>query len=190
MDRADEDLMRDVQLGRFESFEELVRRYRGPLLRLSSSQLADPMAAEDVVQEAFLAIFAARNSYRPEAPFRTWLWTIALNLCKKSARRAARPASSRRTAESAQLEWSASGSSKTSSLQQLLRTEQNELLRFALEQLPEAQADALRLRFFGELKFEEIAAAMNCSLNGAKMRVKYGLIKLARLLPPPEEQDS
>jgi len=179
--------MRDVQLGRSESFEELVRRYRSALLHLAFSKLSDPASAEDVVQETFLAVFAARQSYRVDAPFRTWLWTIALNLCKRYALRAARSASSRRALESSQIEWSQPVSAKATNLQPLLRTEQNEQLRFALEQLPEAQADALRLRFFGELKFEEIAAAMDCSLNGAKMRVKHGLIKLARLLPPPEE---
>lgn len=189
MERRDADLMRDVQLGRVEPFEELVRRYRIPLLRLASSKLSDPVAAEDVVQEAFLAVYAARHSYRPEASFRTWLWTIALNLCKKYAQRAARPASSRRAVDPSHIDWSHSQPAKTNSLQQLMRTEQNEQLRFALEQLPEPQADALRLRFFGGLKFEEIAAAMECSLNGAKLRVKHGLIKLARLLPPPEERE-
>jgi len=179
--------MRDVQLGRTESFEELVRRYRAALLHLAFSKLADQVSAEDVVQETFLAVFAARHSYRVEAPFRTWLWTIALNLCKRHAIRAAKPASTRRAAETSQVEWSQPVSPKATSLQQLLRTEQNEQLRFALEQLPEVQADALRLRFFGELKYEEIAAAMESSLNAAKMRVKQGLIKLARLLPPPEE---
>jgi sigma-70-like protein len=45
--------------------------------------------------------------------------------------------------------------------------------------LPTAQADALRLRFFGGLKFEEIADAMQCSLGTAKNRVRWGLMRLA-----------
>jgi RNA polymerase sigma-70 factor (ECF subfamily) len=44
------------------------------------------------------------------------------------------------------------------------------------------QADALRLRFFGGLKFEEIAGAMQCSLSTAKNRVRWGLERMAELV--------
>ena len=42
-------------------------------------------------------------------------------------------------------------------------------------ELPSVMADALRLRFFGELKFQEIADAMSCSISTAKNRVRWGL---------------
>ena len=47
---------------------------------------------------------------------------------------------------------------------------------------PQVQADALRLRFFGGLKFQEIAAAMDCSLTTAKTRVKQGLLQMSEWL--------
>ena len=47
---------------------------------------------------------------------------------------------------------------------------------------PRVQADALRLRFFGGLKFEEISETMQCSLGTAKNRVKWGLMRLAELV--------
>ena len=53
---------------------------------------------------------------------------------------------------------------------------------------PEAQADALRLRFFGGLTFPEIAAAMGCSEAGAKHRVKTGLVKLGQWLTRSDKQ--
>lgn len=189
MERQDEDLMRDVQQGRLASFDDIVHRYRGPLLRAAGSKLADAAAAEDVVQETFLAVFAARHSYRPELPFRTWLWTILLNLCKRDARRRARHPSMQGTDDPGEVFVSPQHPAAPGSLQQLLLVERREQLRLALERLPEAQADALRLRFFGGLKFEEIAAAMESSVNGAKVRVKQGLIRLASLLPLSEEQE-
>jgi DNA-directed RNA polymerase specialized sigma24 family protein len=48
----------------------------------------------------------------------------------------------------------------------------------------------LRLRFFGELKFEEIAQAMECSVSGAKNRVRLGLLQLAMWLNPSAIHDS
>ena len=58
----------------------------------------------------------------------------------------------------------------------------NEELESLLARLPEAQADALRLRFFGELKFQEIADAMGCSLATAKNRVRWGLTTLSSMM--------
>ena len=65
--------------------------------------------------------------------------------------------------------------------------ERSELLDALLAKLPETQADALRLRFFGGLKFQEIAEAMGCSLSSAKNRVRWGLTKLAEYLGPEED---
>ena len=64
----------------------------------------------------------------------------------------------------------------------LLAKEQSEELESLLARLPEAQADALRLRFFGELKFQEIADAMGCSLATAKNRVRWGLTALSNMM--------
>jgi RNA polymerase sigma-70 factor (ECF subfamily) len=190
MEPRDEDLMRDVQDGRIRAFDELVRRYRQPLLRVAASKLIDRASAEDVVQETFLAAFAARGTYRPELPFRTWLWTILLHLCYRHARKQARTAVPPWESVAPQPAVVCQSAESRGGLNQLLAAEKQELLHAALAKLPEVQADALRLRFFGGLKFEEIAAAMNCSLNGAKQRVKQGLLKLAGLVPPPEEQES
>ena len=61
----------------------------------------------------------------------------------------------------------------------MLARERSELLEASLAALPTVQADALRLRFFGGLKFEEIAEAMQCSLGTAKNRVRWGLMRMA-----------
>ena len=182
-------IMRRVQAGDTEQFGVLIRRYRRALLRLAHSRLGDPEWAEDVVQEAFMAAFAGRASYDPSFCFRTWLWTILLNLCKRHwKRRATRPA---------QQPWSellragerclAEPTTETTGLTCVLQAEQVERVRELLAELPEEQADALRLRFFGELTFPEIAAAMNCCLNTAKSRVRYGLQRIAHAMRREEE---
>ncbi len=177
MDARDEDLMRRAQAGELSAFEELVGRYRGPLLRVAASKLTDRLAAEDLVQEALLAAFAARHTFNPQFAFRTWMWTILLRLCEKHRQRESRPI---RAGGSIDPVWAdASAGSGASGLEQLLLSERQDLLHHALTELPEAEADALRLRFFAGLKFEEIAAAMASSVSGAKQRVKHGLERLA-----------
>lgn len=176
-------LMEQVNRGNHAAFEEIVRRYRGRLVRAAESKLGDRDWAEDVAQETLLAVFAARHTFNPAFSFRTWVWTILLNLCRRQwKRRARRPA-----------EWSAPLEGTTEAvlpepvtsetgLSRVLHRERIEQLTAQLRQLPEPQADALRLRFFGELKFTEIAEAMDCSLGTARYRVQSGLRRLAERL--------
>jgi RNA polymerase sigma-70 factor (ECF subfamily) len=72
----------------------------------------------------------------------------------------------------------------------VLATERQTRLAALLDELPEPQADALRLRFFGGLRFEDIARTMDCSLSGAKRRVQTGLIKLAERIRAEEGETS
>ncbi len=146
------------------------------MIRVARSKLQNPAGAEDAVQEAFLAAFAHRQTFDPTKSFRGWLWTILLNVCNRQARRERKhhpPADARSTANQDEpVTWQ-------TGLSELLQNERSELLARWLDELSEVEADALRLRFFGGLQFQEIAEAMNCSLNGAKSRVRRGLERLA-----------
>jgi RNA polymerase sigma-70 factor (ECF subfamily) len=174
-------IMRRVQAGQVELFDLLVERYRGPLLNVAWSKLGELTWAEDVVQEAFLAAFASRATYNPQFAFRTWLWTILLNLCRRNwQRRESRPRehSLPRTNIDNLAGYREPATCETAPAL-LLRVESREEVHRLLARLPEVQADALRLRFFGGLQFAEIALAMNSSLGAAKQRVKNGLAALA-----------
>lgn len=169
---ADRDqlLMQRVQAGDHFPFAELVDRYRPRLLRFSQSSLRDRQLAEDVVQEAFLAVFQARSTYNPTFAFSTWVWTILLNLVRRTRGRIAKRQVREVQAYSGRTE-SATGPP----------AEDREQLDFWLSQIPEAEADALRLRYFGELSFDQIAASMESSVSGAKLRVRNGLERLSEL---------
>ena len=179
----DTEIMERVQRGEHSLFDELVARYQPTLLRVASSKLGESSLTEDVVQEAFLAAFSARHTYNSDFAFRTWIWTILLNLCRRHVGRR------KRNREFSQSVLRASRAtdvpepaSSENGLQHVLHAESRELLSLELDRLPEGQADAIRLRFFGGLKFQEIADAMQCSLRAAKQRVKNGLILLSQRL--------
>lgn len=176
---SDEELMQSAQAGQVSAFEELVRRYRGPLLRVARSKLGDPVLAEDVVQDGLLAAYASRQTFNARASFRTWMWTIVLRLCGRQGRRALTArASGGSTGAVDPVLTQPTGNG----LDALLRAEQSQLVHEALRELPEAQADAIRLRFFGGLAYDEIATAMESSVSGAKQRVRLGLERLAERL--------
>ncbi|MBL8851794.1 MAG: sigma-70 family RNA polymerase sigma factor [Planctomycetaceae bacterium] len=169
---SDAQLMELVQAGQTGLFDELIIRHRPGLLRFAGSSLADRDAAEDAVQEALLAAFAARRTYNPRFAFSTWVYTILLNVCRRHRRRRQPMGDSGGDLA----HWPAGGESP---LDQLLRSETRELLAELLAELPDVEADALRLRFFAGLPFDEIALAMNSSVTGAKVRVRRGLERLA-----------
>jgi RNA polymerase sigma-70 factor (ECF subfamily) len=184
----DGSLVAAVLAGRREAFDLIVRRYERALLFVARGRLGRADLAEDVVQEAFLCALKWLHTYDSKYSFRTWLWTILLNQCSRAAQKLGRQqrvtlaAGSREQSEPvAQL-----ASSEASPLEGLLARESRERIADLLDQLPENQADALRLRFFGGLKFQEIAAAQGVSLTSAKTRVRQGLLTLSQQLRESE----
>ncbi len=172
-----------VCAGKTVAFDELVRRYQLALARVARSRLGRADWADDVVQETFLAAFKSCASYDPRYSFRTWLWTILLNQCHAHYQRRTRGATVEQWSGASQCARDGSEHSESNSpLGALLAKERRQQLELLLAQLTVVQADALRLRFFGGLKFQEIAEAMQCSLNTAKNRVRLGLVRMAELL--------
>jgi len=176
-------LIAAVLAGEREAFAHLVTRYQGPLFKAAISRLGQQTLAEDVVQETFFCALKWLSTYDSKYSFRTWLWTILLNQCSRQGKREARhvPAGS---LENGTKQEATAGRicPERSPLDQVLAREDGRLVHELLARLPEAQADALRLRFFGGLTFPEIAAAMECSEAGAKHRVKVGLVTLSKWL--------
>lgn len=181
---ADGLLIAATLAGEAAAFANLVQRYQPALLRAANSRLGRHEWAEEAVQETFLCAHRWLATYDSRYSFRTWLWTILLNQCSRQAKRESKH-SRQATAESRtalpQL-LSEAPCPQPLPLDQLLARESSDRLHQLLAQLPVAQADALRLRFFGGLTFPEIAAAMQCSEPGAKHRVKTGLLKLSEAL--------
>jgi RNA polymerase sigma-70 factor, ECF subfamily len=184
---SDEDLMARVQAGEAPRFGELAARYRGALLRLAESRLASRTLAEDAVQETLLAAFKSRHTYNRHYTLRTWLWTILLNQCRTVWQRQKRRPQVQAWSQGEDAgpgEWlpaETAGNEPPPDVN-LLAEERREQLERLLAGLSAEQGDALRLRFFGGLKFHEIADAMGCSLGTAKNRVRWGLEKMSAAL--------
>ena len=184
VEQSDAVIVARVKAGEAGAFSLLVARYQSPLLRVARSRLGRLDWAEDVVQETFLAAFKSCAGYDPRYEFRTWLWTILLNQCAAHYHRRIRREETAQSALAAPPVAGANGreTDDVTPLVALLNKERSEQLESLLLQLSLVQADALRLRFFAGLKFQEIAVAMQCSLNTAKNRVRWGLMRMAELI--------
>ncbi len=153
----DLELMLGVRRGEEASFEELLRRYRGPLVNYFSRWLRDPGLAEDLAQEVFLRVYKARARYRPDARFTTWLYRIATNLALNALR-------DRRGMDAP----TDSGNPRADAEQRLVLADRARLIRQAIEQLPENQRAAVLLHKYQELDYRQIAKVLEVSESAVK----------------------
>ncbi len=84
---TDENLIVRVAQGDIRAFELLVTRYQKQALRAAQRFVFDQQEAEDLAQEAFLIVFRKAHKYEPKASFKTWFFTILLNLCRNAAKK-------------------------------------------------------------------------------------------------------
>lgn len=165
----DLELMLGVRRGEEASFEELLRRYRGPLVNYFSRWLRDPGLAEDLAQEVFLRVYRARARYRPDARFTTWLYRIATNLALNALRdRKGMDAPADLGDPRAEAESSAVADSRPTAEQRLMLADRARLIRQAIEGLPENQRAAVLLHKYQELDYRQIAKVLVVSESAVK----------------------
>ena len=185
---ADADLMLRVKRGDAAAFEELVEKYKQPVINLLYRTVRDLDEAEDLAQNVFVQVYKSADRYRVEAKFSTWMFTIARNIGLNELRRRSRhPAESLEAAlepgeESAgrQFEDRASPSAP----EELLQGELVGKVEEALAALPEAQRTAILLYKEKEMSYDEISEIMQCSLSATKSLIHRGRETLKEKLKP------
>src|SRR5215210_5579350 len=84
---TDEELVAKSMDGDVESFNQLVLRWERPIYALAYRVIGRDEDARDVAQETFLRAFRALPGFKGQAKFSSWLYRIALNLCREWSRR-------------------------------------------------------------------------------------------------------
>jgi RNA polymerase sigma-70 factor (ECF subfamily) len=139
----------------------------------------DAAAAGDVTQQVFLKLLGGLRHYRGDAAFSTWLYRIVVNVCVDRARRVkAEPAQ----AEAETLETVPSPVLSHEDL--FARDEVARSVQEAVAGLPAKLRAAILLRYFDDLSYTEMAAALNCSIGTVASRLSRGHRLLARKLAP------
>lgn len=176
---SDEWLMAQVRDGSVAAFQALYERHHRALFNFLVRLLADRPRAEDLLQEAFLRVFLHRETYRPTAAFRTWLFTIARNLALDELRQ-------RRTSrelERGEILGTVTDPGATP-LQQAEGEELGERLQTAVQSLPLSQREVLLLSRFAGLSHEEIARVTGASAAAVRVTLHRALNRLRDLLGP------
>ncbi|MCK9572958.1 MAG: sigma-70 family RNA polymerase sigma factor [Candidatus Omnitrophica bacterium] len=188
--RKDEEIMMEYRAGSVDALEEIFQRYKKPILNYAFKLLSSFADAEDVVGEVFYILTSRKNSYEPVAKFSTWIYTIAHNVSIDRIRRRRKilffwqkkdkDGSSYEELDIPDTRFMPDSDAEDSDIAGYVKK--------AIDKLPFQLKEAIVLRQYHNLSYEEISAVLNCSLSKVKIlifRAKEVLRK--ELLPYMEE---
>lgn len=182
---SDQQLAERMAQGEQEAFELLVTRYHGPLLSYITQQLGDRAKAEDLVQETFIRLIRHLERHGSLDQLRPWLYKVALNLCRDYWR-----SSSYRSEYASANELPDDPDPSPGAEELMERQETVEQIAESLTWLPDVQQDVVRMRFFHDLKLQEIAETMDLPLSSVKSHLYGALRKLKRILSKRAEESA
>ena len=168
MGNYDDQLMRLIAGDDSAAFERLVRRWERPVVRVLTKLVVPASEHDDLAQEVFLRVFRSRQKYRADGQFKAWLYRIVLNVARDAGRKTKRnrtlslpaePELPGRTDDSPDFE---------------VRHE----LRRGLSELLPAVREAIVLKHFAELTFQQISTLTGTPVSTVKSRVHQGLREL------------
>jgi RNA polymerase sigma factor (sigma-70 family) len=181
-DVSDESLMSDLVSGHQDAIGLLYARYAPTILGMAAQALGRP-AAEDIVQDVFLAVWKGAATYDPaRGPVRPWLLQIAHFRIANELRRKSRRPQIQADPEGERL--AAIPEPGPGQTEEVWNAYRQAALRRALEELPPPQRQALGLAFFEQLSHDEIASTLKLPLGTAKSRIRAGLRSLRTRLAP------
>ncbi len=179
---TDEELVARSASGDADSFNQLIARWERPIYALAYRVIGREEDARDVCQETFLRAFRGIAAFKGQAKFSSWLYRIALNLCRDWIRR------ERRTPvvqapEGVDLTELVAERGPAESVEDLVsRRDMSRLVAKAMRALSEEQRTAVVLKEYQGLTFQEIADLLGCPLSTVKTRLYQGLTLLRREL--------
>jgi RNA polymerase sigma-70 factor (ECF subfamily) len=160
------------------AFEQLYDRHHRSAYGLALRILADPGAAEDVVQDAFLTVWRQASTYgEARGTVRAWLLAIVHHRAIDYVRRRSYREERQQPIDDVVLPPDSVDTSE-----EARKNVEGEQVRLALEQLPRDQQDSILLAYFGGLTHDEIARKLGLPLGTVKGRLRMGLQKMRTYL--------
>ena len=159
-----------AQLGDDEAFMQLVDRYSGRLLYYIRRLLEDADRADDVLQDVWLTVYRKINTLRDASAFSVWLYRTARNRAISLLRDDSRYVFVKSYDESEPIDEDRDDPS----------FEDIDKLHRVLTTLSPDQKEAIVLRFFEQMNYQEIAEVMGCSLGTVRSRIHYAKQELRK----------
>lgn len=172
-------VIREVQNGDRERFALLVRKYSGPIYHLAYRMTGSAEEADDLAQEAFILAFRAMGTFDVRKRFFPWLYTIALNAIRTRLKgKGKNPFVKESKGEDDSFPDTGAGDPEM----QLIVLEEQVRVQATLRRVPVRLREAVVLRYFQDLSFQDISIVLNISVAATKQRVYRGLRKMKEIM--------
>jgi len=171
-----------------DAFEILYRRYEKPVLDLIYRMVIDASAAESLCQEAFYRVVKSRKRYQATSQFKTWLFQIAINLCRDRLRRMKHRShlslnAPVRSQNDGGIELQDRISDPAPGAAANLESAQLEsLVKAAISSLPEEEHLVVVMKEYQGMPYSEIAEVLNCPIGTLKSHNHRAHQKLKKIL--------
>ena len=186
--RTDEELMLQYKDGDKNSFEVLYRRYEKPVLDFIYRMLIDASAAESLCQETFFRVVKSKKKYKATAQFKTWLFQIALNLCRDRMRRMKhrshlslnKPVAAQNVGDIELQDLILDPSSGV--VENFESGELESLVKTAIASLPEEEHLVVVMKEYQGMSYSEMAEVLGCPIGTLKSHNYRAHQKLKKIL--------
>jgi RNA polymerase sigma-70 factor (ECF subfamily) len=175
-EQEDSRLIQEALDGRPDAFRGLIEKHQDMVYDLCLRMLGSAQDAEDVAQETFLTLYRHLPQYQPDYKLSNWLYTIALNRCRRALRR-------RKILRFFSLDFFISPSEDSDAAPRELaslealpeagleRAQNEEFAQKLLASLPDTLREAFILRHLKRMSYQEIAVALKLPLTNVKVRI-------------------
>jgi RNA polymerase sigma-70 factor (ECF subfamily) len=168
----DEAVMTEVRAGDVARLELLFDRHQPGLVRYFAYLTGDRSLGEDLAQDAFFRVLKYRHTYQPGASFRAWLYQIGRNVYADHLGK--HKAEVTMPQEAAEMRGN-----ETLPDREFQKKQEAMLVQKALAELPGEKREVLILSRFQEMKYDEIAAVLQCEVGTVKVRVYRAMRELS-----------
>jgi RNA polymerase sigma-70 factor (ECF subfamily) len=177
-----------AQAGETGAFEELMRIFERPVFNLAYRMVNHRGEAADLTQDIFVKLYRSLPMFRGESRFSTWLYALAANMCRSRLRKLRRISS----VEAFSLDESREGEAGRPATEpvdprdppaaEIEREELRRQIEASVAELPRGFRIVLVMRDMQGMAYEEIAAALRCSMGTVKSRLARARIRLQEKL--------
>lgn len=164
---SDELLVENILKGNQQQFKELIMRYQSRVYAVALKVANNQKDAEDISQEVFLQLYRSLSSFNGDSSFSTWIYRITMNKALDFKRKNEKI----KEKESDHNLSTIPESTILSPEEALIKNLDKELIHSYLIELPEAYSDVLKLYYFEELTYGEIALKLNVAVKTVESRL-------------------
>ncbi|MBI4775322.1 MAG: RNA polymerase sigma factor [Deltaproteobacteria bacterium] len=160
-------------MGIDRAFETLIRKYQKEIYYFVLRIVGNEEDAKDIAQMAFVNAFRSLGRFKRQSKFKTWLYKIALNLCRNHLKKS-------RFQQTDELDPAMATDDDPS--RSIIDKEKRLELHRAIKELPEKQRLTVVLRTYKDLSYADVSRILGCSEGAAKANFHFALQKLKKKL--------